>query len=306
MKMAKNKIKIKESDENGGVRIISKRRSTVEVDHWAFLEDVEAPMWADLTLEPNMAAEDNDDAWFHTSHSFHHLSARQLISAFAHPDEGNDFVKFNLHGVCSPKLPSSVSKSRGKDYINKPWRNNDTTSVSKSHPFNDLGGRSSRLDIAPSHDCKPKASPNDQSEVTDPVTSVQCSDSHSTSISCNSKVVADGKDTYRFLNAQSASTSGLSTSKITTVRQRFDTKPSEGFGMTGGLLNALKTNLRRSCATRPALRVEMCDDGELKGRKSSSSKSTVGSSSVGYDCKVKRSTTPTKTDHLDQVKMDKA
>ncbi|KAH9619303.1 hypothetical protein KSS87_022094 [Heliosperma pusillum] len=303
MKMAQNKIKIKQNDENAGVRMISKRRSTMEVNHWAFLEDMEAPMWADLTL-PNTTAEDKDDAWFHTSHSFHHLSARQLQSAFAHPDATNNFVKLNLYGACSPKLPSSVSKSRGKDYINKPWRNNDTTSVSKNHPVNDLGGRRSRLDIAPSDDCKPPASPNNQSEVTDPVTSVQCSDSHSTSISCNSQVVADGRDTYSFLNSQSTSTSGLSTSTITTVSQRYDTKPSERFGMTGSLLNSLKTNLRRSCATRPALRVKMCDDRELKGRKSSSSKSSVGSSSIGYDGKVKRSTTPAKTDHLKQVKLD--
>ncbi|KAK9674421.1 hypothetical protein RND81_12G231600 [Saponaria officinalis] len=281
---------------------------SVELNHWAFLEEIEAPMWADLTLERNMAAEHNDDAWFHTSHSFHHLSARQLRSAFAHPDVGNDFVNFNLQGVCSPKLPSSVSKSRGKDYISKPQRNKDTLSVSKNHPVNDLGRKISRLDRAPSQDSKPKASPENQSDVTDSITITMCSDSRATIISSNSQGLADGRDTNVSLNSQSVGTSGVSSSTITTVSQKHDKNFSEvskeAFVPAGSLLNALKTNLRRSCATRPALRVEVCDDRESKGRKSSSGKSSVGSSSTGYDGKVKRSVAPTKTDRLEQAKRD--
>ncbi|XP_019450577.1 PREDICTED: uncharacterized protein LOC109352853 [Lupinus angustifolius] len=92
-------------------------------DHWAFLEDIEAPMWADLTLEAkaNSVGEDMSDGWFSKSHPFHQWSARQLKSMFSHPGEGILTSEVDAQGLASPELPSSVSRSRGKHYISKKW-----------------------------------------------------------------------------------------------------------------------------------------------------------------------------------------
>lgn len=89
------------------------KKNVIFIDHWAFLEQFEAPMWADLIFEANSGYENiTDDDWFNESHPFHQLSARELKSKFAHSGE---------EAVTSPALPSSVSKSRGKHYINKNW-----------------------------------------------------------------------------------------------------------------------------------------------------------------------------------------
>ncbi|XP_021726016.1 uncharacterized protein LOC110693193 [Chenopodium quinoa] len=283
--MVQSRIKVKENDENGVGA--SKRRSIADVDHWAFLEEFEAPMWADLTLETTLISEDNDDEWFHTSHPFHHHSARHLRSAFAHPDVGNDL--FNL---CSPKFPSSVSKSRGKDYRSKDCISNcRQISVNKEHPVNDLGGRVSVTNIMSSQDSIPKVSHEHQSEASSSITSV---------VNYSERRVA--------LNPQSASTSGVSTSTITNVSMQRDSKAfevsKEAFGHTGGLLNALRNNLRKSRATRPASRVEICEDRDFNGHKSSAGKSSVGSSSTGYDTKGKGLAVVPRTDCSKQVKVE--
>ncbi|CAL0333789.1 unnamed protein product [Lupinus luteus] len=92
-------------------------------DHWSFLEDIEAPMWADLTLEAeaNSVGEDMSDDWFSISHPFHQWSACQLKSMFSHPGEGILTLEVDAPGVSSPDLPSSVSRSRGKQYTCKKW-----------------------------------------------------------------------------------------------------------------------------------------------------------------------------------------
>ncbi|CAK8561327.1 unnamed protein product [Lathyrus sativus] len=92
-------------------------KNRIVTDHWAYLEHFDAPMWADLTLEAKSPYEYNitDDDWFNKNHLFHQLSACELKSKFAHSVE--DAVM--LQGFASPGLPSSVSKSRGKDYNNK-------------------------------------------------------------------------------------------------------------------------------------------------------------------------------------------
>lgn len=288
--MVQSKIKVKENDENGVGP--SKRASTAEVDHWAFLEDIEAPMWADLLLESKLITEDNDDAWFQTTHPFHRHSARHLRSAFAHPDVENDMLNLSLEGACSPKLPSSVSKSRGKDYKSRDWKSNcRQISLDEDHPVNDLGDTSSLLNTVLSQECKPKVSRGHQSEASSSITSV-----------------GDDTEVRVALNSQPSTTSGVSASTITTVSLQRDSKvlevSKEAFGQTGSLLNALRTNLRKSCATRPASRVEKSDDRESKGRKSSGGKSSVGSSYTGYDIKSKTSAVVLKNDQRKQVKVE--
>ncbi|KAK6131576.1 hypothetical protein DH2020_034687 [Rehmannia glutinosa] len=77
------------------------RKSREPVNHWAILDEIEAPMWADLTLE----CDSNYD------NKFHQCSARHLISTSSH--SGKHCMK-----PSSSKPPSLVSKSRGEDYLN--------------------------------------------------------------------------------------------------------------------------------------------------------------------------------------------
>ncbi|KAK7405072.1 hypothetical protein VNO78_06255 [Psophocarpus tetragonolobus] len=105
-------------------------------DHWAFLEHIQAPMWVDLTLEVKSGGVDTgDDDWFNTSHLFHQMSARELKSKFS---RGEEILtsEVDLHGVNSPELPSSVSRSRGKHYNSKKWEGIDlNTSLDKQKGF---------------------------------------------------------------------------------------------------------------------------------------------------------------------------
>nr|GEW91082.1 IQ motif, EF-hand binding site, P-loop containing nucleoside triphosphate hydrolase [Tanacetum cinerariifolium] len=84
-------------------------------DHWGFLDEIEAPMWADLSL-CDLANDDNDDSWFDTCHEFHQRASSHLISKVFHTKNS-----INIQEPPSPKLPASVSKSRGKSYKVKNW-----------------------------------------------------------------------------------------------------------------------------------------------------------------------------------------
>ncbi|KAK9938258.1 hypothetical protein M0R45_015008 [Rubus argutus] len=89
-------------------------------DHWDFLEEIEAPMWVDLLLQANINNQDGDDDWFYRSHLLRFLILGEESAA----------LNFNLLGPSSPKLPSSVSRSRGKNYVSKKWREDTSKSSS--------------------------------------------------------------------------------------------------------------------------------------------------------------------------------
>ncbi|KAF2285938.1 hypothetical protein GH714_009080 [Hevea brasiliensis] len=113
-------------------------------DHWAFLEEIEAPMWVDLTLEAMSNYQDINDGWFHTSHVFHQCSSHQLKAAFAHSGEGSISSDIDMKQPSSPKLPHSVSRSRGKHYAsNKCGGNGRNLALNKQHPVKVLSGKSS-------------------------------------------------------------------------------------------------------------------------------------------------------------------
>ncbi|XP_056682780.1 uncharacterized protein [Spinacia oleracea] len=241
-----------------------------------------------------------------------------MRSAFAHPDVGNDL--FNLG---SPKYPSSVSKSRGKDYKNRDWKINcRQISFNKDHPVNGLGDKNSITNTVSSQECelnhdhKSGTSSSITSVVLDSERSVALNSlSSSTSGASTSTVttVSMQPDLERrvALNSQSASTSGASISTITTLSMKPDSKilevSKEAFGHTGGLLNALRTNLRKSRAIgaiRPASRVQISDDRESNRRQSSAGKSSMGSSSTGYDTKGEGFAAVPKTDRCKQLKVE--
>ncbi|XP_076897888.1 uncharacterized protein LOC143551312 [Bidens hawaiensis] len=91
-------------------------------------------MWADLSV-CDLINDEAVDAWFNVSHEFHQRSSRQLIS--------NVFGSANSTNIQqqppSPKLPASVSKSRGNNYKIKHWEQRKYKAVlNKQHPVKTL------------------------------------------------------------------------------------------------------------------------------------------------------------------------
>ncbi|XP_026448299.1 uncharacterized protein LOC113348669 [Papaver somniferum] len=149
----------KRSGVNRGGRKKSQRKS-VDVDHWGFLEEIDAPMWVDLKLESKSMYQDIDDAWFQTTHPFHQCSSHKLMAEFSALQEEQVTSNADLLGSASaPELPPSVSKSRGKNYKSKEWKGNDQAKVGdKQHPIKVLNRKIKRVVPGVSHDVKAKAS----------------------------------------------------------------------------------------------------------------------------------------------------
>ncbi|XP_022142760.1 uncharacterized protein LOC111012800 isoform X2 [Momordica charantia] len=91
-------------------------------DHWAFLEEFEAPMWVDLTLEGKSNNHNIDDKWFYTHHPIHQCSYHDLKSASSQLLGEGKNLDFELSVSSSPNIPDSVSRSRGNDFDDKKWK----------------------------------------------------------------------------------------------------------------------------------------------------------------------------------------
>ncbi|KAJ8754634.1 hypothetical protein K2173_010725 [Erythroxylum novogranatense] len=249
-------------------------------DHWAFLEEIEAPMWVDLSLEAKSNYQDADDQWFYNSHQFHQCSSRQLKASFSNSPKESLSSEFDLKGPVSPNLPSSVSKSRGKHYTVKKCRGDgfDATFI-KQHPVMGLKGKSRLLNSGP--EMEPKLSFVSSKGTSSSITNLI---SEKGSIR-NSK---DLKKTYAAAGAYRSSSNivvdkeGVSLSGIITseggqqVEQAKKKVSGQGFGHTTGILSAVRTSLRKSYVTRQASRVQT----NINSKKSGDSKSSSGKSSV--------------------------
>ncbi|KAJ0047187.1 hypothetical protein Pint_04424 [Pistacia integerrima] len=309
-------------------------------DHWAFLDEIEAPMWVDLTSEEAKSnGQEIDDEWFYTSHLFHQCSSRQLKAAFAHASEENVNPDLGLMGPSSPMLPSSVSRSRGKEYKSKNWRgDNHDVSLNKPHLVKLLSGKSSLVDLGSGKRMKPRPSsmkPNSlpvglgSTEEIKPKLSFVNSKGTSNmkrSLVCERSSIGNAKgnslkpvsvcegsenSSSSMVDKGGESNPGSTVTSESNLRgqQKFPEVSSRPFGHTSELLSAVRITLRKSCITRQASRVETNSDRrqptvetkndgrqsrieinkercESRDRKSSSSKSSVGSSSVpGFDGK---------------------
>lgn len=236
-------------------------------DHWAFLEEIEAPMWVDLTLEAKSNNRDIDDEWFHTSHQFHQCSSRQLKSAFT--------SDFDLQGSTSPKLSSSVSRSRGNHYRSKKWEaENHELLLKKQHPVKVLSGKSSWVASGSGEEIKPKSGVINSKGNSRSKSSLvsESSLTGNAILSCSKPVFACG-------NPSSNTTSTITSQSSQQQEQKCMEVSTQPFSQSG-FLSEMRISLRKSCVTRQASRVEMNNDKRLsRGRKSSSGKSSVGSSS---------------------------
>lgn len=75
--------------------------------HWAFLEEIDAPRWADLKAEEALARAGTigDDPWLHRSHSHHEVPLTEIIGAQVTGNKDRD--------ACVRRLKQDRKKSRG-------------------------------------------------------------------------------------------------------------------------------------------------------------------------------------------------
>lgn len=286
-----NKLPITDHGANG-VENLSKKHNE-QFNHWAFLDQIEAPMWMDLTLECKSAYKDMDDEWFHISHPFHQASSRELKSAFSHAGESSINLELGMQGSSSPKLPPSVSRSRGKDFRSRQWSQGDQSlTLDKKYPVKNLskGGLEADkiIEYKTNHKKLTFAALDSDSACQRPALG-----SRDKKISSNSSAVYSDKT--RSISSCITSVNGeqyykqelcVSDSSSTTTSEACAQKSFEVsgpvLGQATGLLSSLRVSLRKSCVTRQASRMEVNVCRQSEGRKSSSSKSSVGSSSMPY------------------------
>lgn len=266
---------------------------------------------------------------------FHQCSSRQLKAAFSCSGEGSCESNFELLGPSSPKLPSSVSRSRGKDYDSKKWQGeNGDVSLNKKHLVEVLRDKS-RADVGTVKKIKsnagfvkPKSTSADSKSREEIKPKLSFINSKGTFSSKNSSV-SEGSSTqngkgnslkpiFSSRGLESSSSSAVDkeneSNALSTVTSESSLRgwqntievSSRAFGQSRMLLSAVRITLRKSCVTRQASRVETNNDTnqsmvginidrresrmdinvdrrESRDRKSSSSKSSVGSSSVPSD-----------------------
>ncbi|KAK7257240.1 hypothetical protein RIF29_31073 [Crotalaria pallida] len=293
-------------------------------DHWAFLEDIEAPMWADLALEVEAkpVSEDMSDDWFHQ------WSARQLKSMFSHQGEGILTSEVGAQGQASPDLPSSVSRSRGKHYIEKNWGGMNLNNLLDKQQG--LSKRCFQAGSSFGQEVKPKSKLNvsrpkgllsaksglafegnargnakSMANCRKPVSSSSSVDNKTGESSARSTITSENThQQQRYMEVSSQpydqkSRSFLSVRSVVSLRKSCVTKKASGVqqrqkyieesnrqhDQKSGSLSVRSVSLGKSCVTEKASRLDIGGDSmKSRGRKSSSGKSSIGSSSnPGYE-----------------------
>ncbi|GAU39175.1 hypothetical protein TSUD_372750 [Trifolium subterraneum] len=320
------------------------KKNGIVIDHWAFLEHFEAPMWTDLIVEAKSGYENmGDDDWFNKSHLFHQLSARELKSKFAHSGEV----------VASPVLSSSVSKSRGKHYNNKKWGKGINLNALLDKQEGLSKGRCLKQGSSFDHEVKAKSASNfsrskglmsEKSGLTfehnargkvtskpnrsNLVGSSSFMDKKNYERSTRSMITSENmmqKKDYKghkkvSCDEKRKSSSGRSVSfgkSLVTVesssrvqdQHKYMEVSSKPCGRKSGSSSVNSISIRKSFLTREVSKVEM-DVGKMKSRsrKSSSGKSSVGScSNTSYEVKyVSKQQREKITDKKDVVAMNPA
>ncbi|GJY56395.1 hypothetical protein Tco_0455510 [Tanacetum coccineum] len=278
------------------------------------MDEIEAPMWADLSLCDSVR-DDTDDSWFDTCHEFHQCASRHLISKVFHPTNS-----ITIQEPTSPKLPASVSKSRGKSYkVKNSGQKKGKTVSNQQGPVKNLTkksagskgssnkakpkllkiarstslvsgvsdnlrpktkSRSSSLTSGVTENSRPKLSKSGSSSLATDVTDnsrPKLSKSRSTSLASGVTVDSGPKlAKSRSSSLASGLTDSSSMSNLTSDHGEPQVKKSmEVSGQTSELLSLLRLNVRKSYATRPAARVVASG-----GTRSEDSKSSLGKSSV--------------------------
>ncbi|XP_039030116.1 uncharacterized protein LOC120164479 [Hibiscus syriacus] len=190
-------------------------------------------------------------------------------------------------------LPQSVSRSRGKDFRSKKWKGDShDVSLNKIVSMKIVKGESSRS----GEGIKPKLSfINSKGTASSKTSSVSLITESGRGKNDKSVTTRGGLERSSSPVAdKSGGTNTRSTFTSESIQplqqQQFFEVSSRGFGQTSELLTSVRISLRKSCITRPASRVEVnaADRSqriESRDSKSSSGKSSVGSSYSGYEAK---------------------
>ncbi|RRT78950.1 hypothetical protein B296_00004657 [Ensete ventricosum] len=229
-------------------------------DHWAFLEEIEAPMWADLTMEARSMGKDIDDAWFRVSHPIHQMPSQQLKKSFQ--SIGKDEDRSHNSQCHSPKVPKSVSRSRGKQYKCRKWLGNAHGFLAaRQHPVREFGGKS--LDA-----------------VTNKATSRNSSMSTVTMSSSSRKPLkGSADDNQNPIVESSAAAERSSSSSVVSKCQKL--RPKWSFGGPRNTKNGTSNVASKTCSSRNtgySAREITKSENLLQNRNSSAGKSSVGSS----------------------------
>lgn len=262
-------------------------------DHWAFLDEIEAPMWVDLTVE-DRPVDGTDDEWFYKSHPFHQCSSRQLKLAFSRIGEESGTLELDLLGESSPTLPPSVSRSRGKDYKSKSWKGDHSDVSCNGSQAGKVKGKSSGAFLGAADEIKPNLSVRTSKGTSSSKASLVPEISRNVEGKLV-KPVSACVDPVNISTLSAEKSSGSNAGSIITSenipkepKSSFEVS-SRAFGQTSGILKELGISLRKSYITRQAARVEINADKRVsRGRKSSSGKSSTGSSSYPF-CVVQSS-----------------
>lgn len=219
----------------------------------------------------------------------HQCSSRQLISVFPH-GEGIANVELAKQEPSSPKLPPSVSQSRGKTYRSREWGQiNSGVVANKRHPVQNLSSKSSWVNLGSGQTMKTKPSNGPRGNAKTKPNSV-CKSSltgmSGPKYPNPSSIVRDSKTSSSSgaIKEEYQSVSTITSENSENKQQKLLEVSSQAVSHTNGLLSALKITLRKSCATRHASRAERDGGRQSEGCKFSSGKS---SSHPGYYVKNK-------------------
>ncbi|URE02266.1 hypothetical protein MUK42_22687, partial [Musa troglodytarum] len=244
--MGLKKEKGKSSEVN---RKVIQGKGIASNDHWAFLEEIEAPMWADLAVEARSMGKD----------MIHQMPSRRLKKLFQ--SIGKDEDSSHNSRCHSPKVPESVSRSRGKHYKCRKWLGKAHGSLAaRQHPVRELGGKS--LDTA-----------------TNKATSQNSSMSTVTMSSSSRKPLkGSADDNQNSVVESNAAAERSSSSSVVSKYQKLRPKSSFGGPRKTKIGTSNVTDKTSSSGNARCSREMTKSENVLQNRNSSAGKSSVGSS----------------------------
>lgn len=220
---------------------------------------------------------------------FHECSSTQLKSAFSCSGERSTTSDLDLSRPSSPKLPTSVSKSRGKDFVSKNWRrDNRDLSLDKLNPVKFPSQKSSSLKSGSRDKVKEKSrrvhlketTSSKSNFVSDSGLSGNIMKKFSNPISANENPSSSVSSVSNRANESNMTSTITPESGQEQQQQNFFDVSSQRFRHRSSFLTAVRNGLRKSGVTRQASRVAIKDDTkQSSGNKSSSRISSVASSS---------------------------
>lgn len=196
---------------------------------------------------------------------FHQCSSSQLVAAIICPTNS-----ITIQEPSSPKLPSSVSKSRGKNYKIKQWEQRKCRVMpNKQHLVKTLA-KSSSMSSGSNDKMKTvsrtgKAIENGV-EVCSSVGSNKSDAANNTRSKSSLPSIAKTEQEH-----ENSSTSTITSDDIKHQKNKCSDVSYQTSSETSKLLSSLRVNLRRSCATRPAARAVITNGGRCSEGSSSNS-----------------------------------